>query len=116
MRAKRSWIALLGGVIMLASAACGGDEGGGGSTGGGEADLVASGTAFDPTSVTVASGGDSITISNEDGFDHTFTLDDGSVDETLPAGQTVTVDVDISADTPFHCTIHPQMTGTLTVG
>ena len=116
MRVRTSLIAVVGGVIMLASAACGGDDGGGGATGGGGADLVTSGSVFDPTTVTVASGGDTITITNEDEFDHTFTLDDESVDETLPAGETVDVEVDVSADAPFHCTIHPSMTGTLTVG
>jgi plastocyanin len=121
-RARR--FAVIGGLVLVAtvSAACGGDDDDGGSTtgsgatgGGAEADLVASGTAFDPTSVPVAAGGDTITIVNEDGIDHTFTLDDGSIDEPLAGGATVTVDVDISEDAPFHCEIHSSMTGTLTV-
>ena len=113
-------------AIALVGPACGGDDEGGGATGGGAtgggatgggatADLVTSGSAFDPTTVAVSAGGDSITITNEDGIAHTFTLDDGSVDEPLPGGETVTVDVDVSEDTPFHCNIHPAMTGTLTV-
>ena len=106
--------------LLLVASACGGDDDEGGATGGGatggtEADLVTSGTAFDPTTVPVAAGGDAITIVNEDGISHTFTLDDGSVDEPLAGGATVTVDVDISEDAPFHCEIHPSMTGTLTL-
>lgn len=121
MRGKAFRIAVMCGALVLGTGACGGDDdgggGGGGETGGGaEADLVASGTAFDPITVPVSAGGDSITIVNEDGIDHTFTLDDGSIDQPLAGGSTVTVDVDITADAPFHCAIHSSMTGTLTVG
>jgi plastocyanin len=124
MQRKALRVAVVCGLMVVASvgAACGGDDDdgggatGGGATGGGEADLAASGTAWDPTTVTVTAGGDSITIINEDGIDHTFTLDDGSIDEPLAGGATVTVDVDISEDAPFHCEIHSSMTGTLTVG
>ena len=127
MRRKALGLAVVCGVMVVASvgAACGDDDGQAGADGSGEtgatgaaaeADLVASGTAFDPTTVPVSAGGDSITIDNEDGISHTFTLDDGSIDEPLAGGAMVTVDVDISADAPFHCEIHPSMTGTLTVG
>ncbi len=116
MRGKTVRLGLLAGALMFVGAACGGDEGSGGGGDGAAADLVTSGTAFDPTSVSVTSGGDSITVTNEDGFTHTFTLDDGSVSMELPAGETVTIDVNITADAPFHCEIHPTMTGTLTVG
>jgi plastocyanin len=120
MRGKAFGAAMLAVALMLAGTACGSDEtggdGGGGGGGGAAADLVTRDTAFVPTTVTVASGGDQITITNEDGFDHTFTLDDGSVDMSLPAGETVTAEVNITADAPFHCAIHSSMTGTLTVG
>jgi plastocyanin len=124
MRRKALGFAVICGLMVIASAgaACGDDDGQAGADGTGEtgaaaeADLVASGTAFDPTTVPVSAGGDSITIINEDGISHTFTLDDGSIDEPLAGGATVTVDVDVSADAPFHCEIHPSMTGTLTVG
>lgn len=108
------------GVLVLAGSACGGDGSGDGGGGGGggtaQADLVTSGTAFVPTTLSVTSGGDTITIRNDDGFAHTFTLDDGSVDQALAAGETVEVEVNIDADAAFHCEIHPSMTGTLTVG
>lgn len=133
MRGKAPRLVVMCGLMAvgLVGTACGGDDEGGGATGGGAtgggatgggatgggatADLVTSGSAFDPTTVTVSAGGDTITITNEDGIAHTFTLDDGSVDEPLPGGETVTVDVDVSEDTPFHCNIHPAMTGTLAV-
>lgn len=114
MRLKTARIVALAGMVVLTAAGCGGDEGGG-DGGGGSADLVTSGTAFQPTTLPVASGGDTITITNEDGFAHTFTLDDGSVDVDLPPGETLDAEVNITADAPFHCEIHSSMTGTLTV-
>ena len=77
--------------------------------------MTIAGFAFDPSTVTV-SGPTDITITNDDSATHTFTLDDGSVDETIEPGATVTVTVDVAATTGFHCNIHPQMTGTIEVG
>jgi plastocyanin len=110
-------------VLSLVVAACGGDDDGGdttgatgateetGSTGGGTSITIA-GFAFDPNTITV-SGPTEVTITNDDDATHTFTLDDDSVDETIEAGATATVTVDVSQTTGFHCTIHPQMTGTV---
>ncbi len=71
--------------------------------------------AFDPDSVTVASGG-VVAVSNEDGTTHTFTSDEGGFDCSIEAGETANVLVDAAAgDYEFHCTIHPTMTGTITV-
>ena len=138
--ARQRWGSVLAGMFVLALvlAACGGDDdpgdatgettsgstatGSTGSTGstastgaaGGDAITIAS-FAFDPSSLQV-SGPTTITVTNDDSATHTFTTDDGSIDEEVPAGESVEVDVDISADTGFHCRIHPSMTGTLTVG
>lgn len=71
--------------------------------------------AFEPTEITVAPGQTEVAISNADSTDHTFTLDDGSVDEEIAAGDSTTVAVDIEETTGFHCEIHPSMTGTLQV-
>ena len=61
------------------------------------------------------SGPTEVTITNNDSTTHTFTLDDGSVDQTMDPGATETVTVDVSASTGFHCNIHPQMTGQIEV-
>jgi plastocyanin len=122
MRSTR-WTALVLGLLTLGMvlAACGGDDGnGGGTTGGGTAGggggttVTISGFAYDPSTVQV-SGETTLTITNEDDVTHTFTLDDGSVDEEIGGGESVEVTVNVSETTGFHCTIHPQMTGTLEV-
>ena len=115
--------ALVGAILILAlvAASCGGDEGNGGdggadTGGGGATSITIAGFAFDPSTVTVPSGATDIEITNEDDTDHTFTLDDDSVDQEIAAGESATVTVDVSSTTGFHCTIHPDMTGTLEVG
>ena len=114
-------------VLSLVVAACSSDDDGGttGTTGGatgatetgsggGGTKITIAGFAFDPDTITV-SGPTEVTITNEDSATHTFTLDDGSVDETVEPGETETVTVDVSASTGFHCNIHPQMTGQIEV-
>jgi len=105
-------------AIALVLAACGGDdEGGGGDTtgetGGGTA-ITIEGFAFSPTALQV-SGEATITITNNDSAVHSFTLDDDSVDQEIPAGETVDVAVNVSETTGFHCRFHAAMTGTLEV-
>jgi plastocyanin len=129
---KARWVRLVAGlfVLSLVVAACSSDDDGGGTTattggstgstaatgggGGGGVTMTIAGFAFDPDTITV-SGPTEVTITNEDSATHTFTLDDGSVDQTVEPGATVTVTVDVSAATGFHCNIHPQMTGQIEV-
>jgi plastocyanin len=129
---KAKWVRLVAGlfVLSLVVAACSSDDGGGttgttGTTGGatgatetgsggGGTTITIAGFAFDPDTITV-SGPTEVTITNNDSTTHTFTLDDGSVDETIEPGATETVTVDVSASTGFHCNIHPQMTGQIEV-
>jgi plastocyanin len=109
-------------VLGLVAAGCGGDEGngddGGADTGGGggATSITIADFAYDPSTVTVSSGSTEIEVSNQDDTDHTFTLDDDSVDQEIAAGESATVTVDVSSTTGFHCEIHPDMTGTLEVG
>jgi len=128
---KARWVRLVAGlfVLSLVVAACSSDDDGGGTTattggatgstaatggGGGGTTITIAGFAFDPDTITV-SGPTEVTITNNDSATHTFTLDDGSVDETIEPGATKTVTVDVSASTGFHCNIHPQMTGQIEV-
>ena len=133
MRGTR-WMALIAGIFVMALvlAACGGDDDGGettgptatGSTGatgeteggggGGGTEITIEGFAFNPSTITV-SGATEVTVTNNDTAPHTFTLDDGSADLALGAGETGTATVDVSETTGFHCAIHPSMTGTIEV-
>jgi len=124
---KARWVRLAAGlfVLSLVVAACGGDDDGGdttgatgateqtGSTGGGTSITIAD-FAFDPDTITV-SGPTDVTITNDDSAPHTFTADDDSFDVQIDPGATETVTVDVSQTTGFHCTIHPDMTGTVEV-
>jgi plastocyanin len=110
-------------LVTLVAASCSGDDGNGGdtggdtggATGGGGSSITIVDFAYDPSTLSVSSGSSEIEVTNEDDADHTFTLDDGSVDQEIAAGESATVTVDISESTGFHCTIHPDMTGTLEV-
>src|SRR5687768_15287556 len=117
MRGKR-WMAMMAGLFVMALVlgACGGDDDGGttgptatgptGATGetnggGGGTEITIEGSAFDPSTITV-SGPTEVTVTNNDGLPHTFTLDDGSADLALGAGESGTVTVDVSETTGFH--------------
>ncbi len=70
---------------------------------------------FSPDNPTVKVGA-TITVHNEDSTTHTFTADNKAFDTgDIPAGGTKTVTVSKAGSYPFMCTIHPFMTGTLTV-
>ena len=85
------------------------------SGGGGDADVVMTNFAFNPDELTVAAG-DSVTVSNEDGTPHTFTSEDGGFDLRVGGSESGEVTVEAEPGSyDFLCTIHPSMTGTLTV-
>ena len=95
------------------AASSGGDAGGGGGTS--KATITVADFAFDPSSVDVSAGKVTLTVTNNDSTAHTFTLDDDSSDTSLPAGETQTIQLDLSQTVGWHCSIHPSMTGTLNV-
>jgi plastocyanin len=126
MNIRRAW-AVFGLLAVLGAAACSSDGGTAGSTtapgtsapgtsaagdGGGAADAVIAvkDFEFDPSTVTIPSGG-TIEITNEGQATHSFTMDDDSVTEDIEPGSTVTVTVTTAGG--FHCRFHSQMTGTV---
>ncbi|MGH2589321.1 MAG: plastocyanin/azurin family copper-binding protein [Actinomycetota bacterium] len=76
--------------------------------------MIIEGFAFSPSTLEI-SGPTEVTITNNDSTTHTFTLDDESVDETVAAGASVTVTLDLSESTGYFCRPHPSMTGTIEV-
>ena len=121
---KRLAVISLSAVLALGLAACGGDdddddsssEPAGGNGGGVEAAVLIEGFAFDVQSPVEA--GAEFTVANGDSATHTFTSDDDAWDSEEIAGDTEAQIIAPSeaGDYAFHCTIHPNMTGTLTVG
>ncbi|HXJ63817.1 MAG TPA: cupredoxin domain-containing protein [Actinomycetota bacterium] len=86
------------------------------SSGGGGTTITVQNFAFSPGTVNVSSGSVTLTVTNKDSTEHTFTLDDGSSSTDLQPGKTATVTLDLTKTVGFHCKIHPTMTGTLQVG
>jgi plastocyanin len=119
MRTRGWLVAVVASVGLLAGACSGGNDSSTTPTGGavvpGTAKIGIADLAFEPSTLTVAAGTTTITVTNSDSVTHTFTLDDGSVDETIDPGQSVDVTVNITQTTGFHCSIHTSMTGTLQV-
>jgi plastocyanin len=72
-------------------------------------------TAFAPNPVTVAVGG-SVTWVNNDNTTHTSTANGGSWNSgSLAPGRTFTMTFSSAGTFTYRCTIHPGMTGTVTV-
>lgn len=70
---------------------------------------------FSPGDVTAAVG-ETITWTNEDSAPHTATLDDGACDTgNIAQGSTAGLVFDAAGTYPYHCTIHPNMKGTITI-
>ena len=66
-------------------------------------------------SLSVATGS-TVDLDNKDTVEHTFTVDGQDVDVDIQPSATATATIDLPAGSyDFHCKIHPNMTGTLTV-
>jgi plastocyanin len=111
-------------ALALGLAACGSDDnkdsGSGANTGGtpaaGATDtLTIKDLSF--SAVTAKAGG-TVTVKNDDSFAHTVTSDESGTFDTgdVDGGATKTFTApDSPGSYPFHCTIHGNMKGTLTV-
>jgi plastocyanin len=92
--------------------------GGGGCTASSEAGAVSVGIenfAFAPADVTAAVG-ETITWTNSDSAPHTATLDDGACDTgNIAQNASAGLVFDAAGSYPYHCTIHPNMKGTITI-
>ncbi|MGH2806062.1 MAG: cupredoxin domain-containing protein [Actinomycetota bacterium] len=132
MKTKNVLILLLAALLL---AACGGGDGGsnaadGGDTaeeaneagaggGGTEVTVTAANFAFSPAKLSLEPGEEvSLTFVNDDSAPHTFTSEDLGVDLSAGAGEDATGSFTApdSGSVEWQCTIHPAMTGTITVG
>jgi len=71
------------------------------------------GFAFDPANAEVAVGG-TVTWTNNDSVGHTIKID-GKTSDTITPGGTFSKTFAAAGTFPYSCTIHPSMTGQVTV-
>lgn len=130
-------VAAAAATVLFLAAACGGTSSGGSSASNPPPAATATAAATAPASsaptaaagaqITIASfsfgspltvkAGQKVSVKNSDGVTHTVTADDGkSFDASVDANGTASFTAPSKPGTyKFHCTIHPQMKGTLTV-
>lgn len=110
-------------VAALASSGCGGDSSytGGGSTACTAATATSTSTvtmagmAFSPSCIKVAAG-TTVTFTNNDTTTHDVTANDGSYQSAfLAPGQSYARTYATAGTSPYHCSIHPMMVGTVIV-
>ena len=109
-------------LVILGLAACGGGDDGGEQTASSEAcpsgsvEIAMKDIKFDPEDAT-AKAGQEVCWFNEDTIDHNAVDEEtGKFEsELFGQGKTFTTTVDEPGTIDYVCTIHPGMTGTLTV-
>ena len=71
---------------------------------------------FDPSTIS-AKVGDVITWTNGDTAPHKVALDDGScaMSDNIPGGGSKSLVFSAAGTFPFHCAVHSNMTGTITI-
>ena len=70
--------------------------------------------SYDPLTSEVAANG-FVTFTNNDSTSHTVTFDAGPNCGNLSGGDSETVQFTVAGSYPYHCNIHPDMTGTVEV-
>lgn len=104
-------------AVPLAGACGGTGDGPGTEPAPQTAEVVAQDFAFDPTSITAAGDILTVSVTNEDDVEHSFTIEEADVDVVVAAGATEEMEVDISdAPLTYICRFHPSMTGTIGSG
>ncbi len=70
---------------------------------------------FSPSTATITHG-QSVCWQNNGSFSHTVTSNDAlSFNSSLPSGQIFVHTFPTAGSFPYHCTVHPGMTGTINV-
>jgi len=114
-------VAACGSSATTAPSAAGGSSPAAGSPAAGGSAVAIVDFAFNPTTLTVAKG-TSVTWTNTGTAGHTVTADDKSFDSdtgntnaTLAGGATFSHTFDTAGTFTYHCKVHSQMTGSITV-
>jgi plastocyanin len=104
-------------AVLLALAACSGDDSGSTSTSAqAESEATITMTDFAFAGATSVGVGETVTVTNEDSVGHTWTAVDGDFDSgNLAAGESFEHTFDEAGEVDFFCSIHPDMTGSITV-
>ena len=112
--ARRLTVFVAVAALAVALSACSSSKKGAATGGSGSATISIMNFKFSAASVPA---GGTVTVSNNDVPEHTVTSDDGtSFNVTIPAGKSVTFKAPSTPGTyKFHCNIHHQMHGVLTV-
>jgi plastocyanin len=85
------------------------------SSAAGEVAVTIADFAFSPADIT-ATTGQTITFTNNDSAPHTATLDDDSCGTpNIAQGESNGLTFSTAGTYPFHCAVHPNMKGTITV-
>jgi plastocyanin len=124
-RRCRLRLGLVCGVVTLSLVACGSStkttSPGATTTAAASTTAAGSGEAitihnlmFSPSPLS-AKVGDTVTVTNQDGFNHTFTADDGSFNTGAFSTGSKTVKLAKAGTIAYHCKIHSFMHGTLDV-
>ena len=86
------------------------------ATGGGGVAVSIKDFSFEPGAIS-AKAGDVITFTNAGAVAHNATLDAGGcATPNVQPGSSDGLRITVAGTYPFHCTIHPDMKGTITVG
>jgi plastocyanin len=104
-------------AALFVLAACSGDDDGSTSTSA-EAESEATITMVDFafTGATAVGVGDTVTVTNDDSVAHTWTAADGDFDSgSLAEGESFEHTFDEAGEYDFFCSVHPDMTGSITV-
>lgn len=109
-------LAIVGLVVALSACSSSGSKGSSADTkakGSSAAGISIANFTFTAGSV---KAGSTVTVTNNDTRTHTVTSDDGtSFDVTVDAGKSATFTAPAAGTYKFHCKIHSQMHGSLTV-
>jgi plastocyanin len=116
---------LVGGAVVAVAAVAGvllvGGDDDDGEGGGSRSDSTEVTSGLSPGSFTYPSEvrgrvGEETVFVNDDTVPHTFTSDDGLFDSgTLQEGEELSIATLPAGEYGYHCSIHPDLTGTLTI-